>query len=160
MSQHRLLLTMLFNLLRCPLALLFLDVYIVVLAQYTTRLRKVHMLMFHDEVDGVASLPTHETVADIFRWTHHERRSLVIMERTQALVVDTSLLQRHVVLYYLDDRQAIEFVNIFIFNHSYAFDLTLQNYRPAVSRQKTVRLSATCFRHSRPQMPLLFPASD
>ena len=73
---------------RCQFPLLLLDVDVVLLAQYTAGFRKVHLLMLHDEVDGVAAFSAYKAVADILGRADHERRVLVVMEWTQPLVVD------------------------------------------------------------------------
>lgn len=59
--------------------------------------------MLHQEVDGRAALTTGKALADLFRWRHHERRGLVIVKRTQALVVHTSLTEGNKLTHHIND---------------------------------------------------------
>ena len=49
--------------------------------------------MLHQKIDGIASLSTGKTMTNLLRGRHHERRGLVIVERTQSLIVNTRLAE-------------------------------------------------------------------
>ena len=75
--------------------LTFLHLYLLVEAfgQFLACLWEGHALFLHDETDGVTTLATDKAMADAFRRTHKKRRVIVCMERTDAFVVHTALLQ-------------------------------------------------------------------
>ncbi len=75
------------------LALLYLDVVFV--GKPSESVGIGDLLVLHEEVDGIATLATGKAMTDALRRRHHERRSLVVVERTQALIVDARLAQRH-----------------------------------------------------------------
>ena len=51
--------------------------------------------MLHEEVYGIAALSTCEAMTYTLSGRHHKRRGLVVVKRTEALVVDASLAQCH-----------------------------------------------------------------
>ena len=126
-DHHRLLFLLLLDFLRCPFALLFLDIYVELLAQYAAGFREVRLLMFHDEVDGITTFPAYKAVTDILRGADNKRRVLIVVEGTLPYVVDPAFLQGHIFINHTDDGLAVELVNNIVLNHSYSV-LTLQKY--------------------------------
>ena len=72
-------------------ALLYLD--IVFLGKPSQGVGICYLLVLHKEIDGIAALAAGKAVAYTLCGRHHERGSLVVVERTEALVVDASLAQ-------------------------------------------------------------------
>ena len=54
-----------------------------------------HLLVLHDEAHGRTALATGETLTDIARGRHVERRCGVVVEGTQTLIAGTTLTERH-----------------------------------------------------------------
>ena len=73
---------------------LLLDLNIVFLCQPAKRLGVGNLFVLHEEVDGCSALATGKALADLLRRRHHERGRLVVVERTQALIVHARLPQR------------------------------------------------------------------
>ena len=53
------------------------------------------MLIFHDEMHGIAAFAAAETFEHAFGGRHHKRWCLLIMERAQPYVVGAAFVQRH-----------------------------------------------------------------
>ena len=103
--EHRLALTLLTLLIVAELAFLYLDV--VFLRQPAQRLRIGYLLVLHQEVHGIATLATREALTYLTGWRHHERRCLVVVEWTQALVVNTRLAEVNKLAYDIHDVHGI-----------------------------------------------------
>ena len=102
--------------------LLLLDVDVVFLGKEAQRLYERHILMFLEERDGVAMLAADEAMVGAARWRHHHRRVLVVVERTQTLVVDARLAQRDKLADDIDDVCRVAYlVDSFFINHSSNF---------------------------------------
>ena len=99
--KHRLALALLTLLIVAQFA--FLNLYIVFLRQPAQGLRIGYLLVLHQEVHGIATLATRETLAYLAGWRHHERRRLVVVERAQALVVNTRLAEVNKLAYDIHD---------------------------------------------------------
>ena len=88
-DEHRLTVALFLLFLVGEFFLLYL--YIVFLCQPAQGLGIGNLFVLHQEVDGRTTLATGKALTDLLRRRHHERRGLVIVERTQALVVHTRL---------------------------------------------------------------------
>ena len=90
-DEHRLTLRLLALLFLIQFALLNLD--IVFLRQPAQRFRIGYLFVLHQEVHGIATFAAGKALTDLACWRYHERGRLVVMERTQALVVNPRLAQ-------------------------------------------------------------------
>lgn len=64
--------------------------------------------MFHQEADGVAAFSTAKTFIDLFGWRYRKRWRFLVMKRTLAKIIYTTLLQTHKAaddLYNIDARK-------------------------------------------------------
>ena len=104
-DEHRLALVLLPTLLVGHLALLYL--YVILISQPPQCLDIGHLLMFHDEVDRIASLPAGETLIDTARGRHGERGRRVVMERTQTFIARAPLAQRHKLRHHIHDVRGV-----------------------------------------------------
>ena len=104
-DEHRLTVALLLLLLVGEFLLLYLD--IVFLCQPAQGLRIGNLLVLHQEVNGRATLATGETLADLLRRRHHERRSLIVVERTEAFIVHACLPQRHELPHHVDNVRGV-----------------------------------------------------
>ena len=100
-DEHRLAFRLFTLLLVGELALLNLDVVFV--GQPAQCLGIGHLLVLHDERDGISALAASKTMTGVSGWRHHERRGFLVVERTQALIVCATLLERHKLRHYLYD---------------------------------------------------------
>ena len=66
----------------------------VFVSQPSQSLRIGHLLQLHQEVDGVSTLATGKAVADATRRRNGEGWMGIVMERTQADIVDAALFER------------------------------------------------------------------
>ena len=92
-DEHALTVALLTLLLFGKLALMYLDV--VFLSQPSQCLHIGHLLVLHDEADGIASLSASEAMACAACRRHDEGRCLFVMERTQSLIVCSAAPQRY-----------------------------------------------------------------
>ena len=76
-----------------------LDFDTVFLCQIFQSFRVAHLLVLHNEVHRIATLTAGKAFAQPFGRRYVERWRLVIMERTQAYIIHTSLAQRNEVRY-------------------------------------------------------------
>ena len=76
-----------------------LDFDTVFLCQIFQSFGVAHLLVFHNEVHRIATFTAGKAFAQPFGRRHVERWRLVIMERTQAYIIHTSLAQRNEVRY-------------------------------------------------------------
>ena len=90
-DKHRLTLVLLLTLLVAYLALM--NLYSILLRKPSQRLRIGELLVFHDKTDRIAALSATETMAGATGRTDHERRCLLVVERTQSLIVCSTFLQ-------------------------------------------------------------------
>jgi len=60
------------------------------------RLGISHILVLHQERDGIAALAAAETLVNPLRGRYDERRGLLVVERTARLIIDTLSFERHV----------------------------------------------------------------
>ncbi len=74
--------------------LAFLNLDMVFLGQPAQGLGIGHLLQLHQEVDGISTLAAGKAVADASGWRNGERWMGIVMERTQADIVDASLFER------------------------------------------------------------------
>ena len=121
-DKHRLTFALLTFLVVSQLTLLYLD--IIFLRQPAQRLRIGNLLMFHEKVDGIATFSTGKTLAYLSGGRHHERRCLVVVERTQPLVVHACLTQVHELAYHINN---IGGFHDFIYRRSVNHDAKVQN---------------------------------
>ena len=78
--------------------------------QRAERLRERDAVALHDEAEDVAAQPAAEAMPALPDWGDDERRCLLAVERTEALVGGARLLQYHCLADDLDDRQlALDF---------------------------------------------------
>ena len=73
-------------------ALVYLDV--ILLSQPAQGFGIGHLLVLHNEADGVSALSATKTVAGATCWRHVERGGLLVMKRAQALIVGPTATQR------------------------------------------------------------------
>ena len=74
------------------------------------RLVERHPAPLHHKADGVAGTSAPEAVVQIPRWCHHERRSLLPVERATAFVVAAFSLELHALV--LDDRDDVPLLDL------------------------------------------------
>ena len=89
------------TLLSRKLAVVYLDV--VFLGQPAQRLGVGHLFVLHDKAHGVAAFAAGKAMAIAFGRRHHERWCLLVVERAQPLVVDTSFAQGDKLGYHIHD---------------------------------------------------------
>ena len=70
------------------------------------RFAKVDLLDLHKEIYRSTSLPTRETVCDIFLWRDDERRRFLTMKGAESFIVDSSFLGLHIAIHNIEDRDA------------------------------------------------------
>ena len=75
--------------------LAFLNLDVIFLGEPAERIGIAHLLQLHQEVDGVSTLAAGKAVADATGRRNGERRMGIVMERTQADIIDAALFQRH-----------------------------------------------------------------
>ena len=92
----------------CEFAFLYFN--IIFLGEPAQSVRIGHLLVFHYEVDGVASLAAGKAMANALGGGDDERRCLVIVERAQTLVVHASLAQRDKFRYDIDDVRRVHYL--------------------------------------------------
>ena len=100
-DEHRLAIRLLTLLLVAELTLLYL--YVILPGQPAQRLGIGNLLVLHEKVDGVAALAAGKALAYLTGRRHHERGCRVVVEGTQALVVDTCLTQIDKLTHHIDD---------------------------------------------------------
>ena len=100
-NEHTLALALLTLLVVGKLALLYL--YMILLGKPAQRFGIRHLLVLHYEANRIASLATSKAVAHATTWRHVERRRLLVVERTQALIVCSAAAQRNKLGHYLYD---------------------------------------------------------
>ena len=98
-DEHRLTLTL--SLLFLGTQFTFLDLDVIFLRQPAKGIGIGHLLQFHEEVDGIATLATSEAMADATSRRDGERRMGVVVERTQTDIVESSFLECHKLRYHL-----------------------------------------------------------
>ena len=67
------------------------DLYVVFAGQPSDGLWVGHVVDLHEEIDGVAALVAAKAMTDALGWRDDKRRGLLLVERTQSLVVDSRL---------------------------------------------------------------------
>ena len=109
-DEHRLTLRLLAFLVVRQFALLNLD--IVFLRQPAQGLRVGDLLVFHQEVDGVATFATGKALADLTSRRDHKRGRLVVMERAEPLVVNARFTEANELTDHINDVDGVhDFVN-------------------------------------------------
>ncbi len=106
-----------------------------------------YAFVFHDKRYGIAALAASEALENAFRRRNHERRRLLVMERTARLIVHALAFERNIVAHDVHDvRRGINSVYGFTVNHSrgkdtnkrakskviFDFDFRIMNYTFAV----------------------------
>ena len=87
----------------------FLDFDVVFLGQPTQGFWIIHLLMFHDEVNGIASFAAGKAFTESFGGRNIERGCLVIVEWTQAHIVDSSFFEGHKFRYHINNLCSIQY---------------------------------------------------
>ena len=87
----------------------FVDFDVVFLGQEAERVVVRQLFMLHDEVDHVAALPATEAFAQPFGGRHYERRGLFVVERAEALVVDTGAAKGDVFRHDVNDLRRVQY---------------------------------------------------
>ena len=104
-DQHRLTVTLFLLLLVSQLALL--DLNIILLCQPAQGFRVSNLLVLHQEVDSRTTFPTGKALTNLFRRRHHKRGGLIVVERTQSLIVHAGLAESHKLPYHVHDVRGI-----------------------------------------------------
>lgn len=66
------------------------------LGEYPYRFTEFDLLHLHDKFDRTTSLPTRETVSDIFLWRDDKWRGLLRVKRAECLIVHSCLLHIYI----------------------------------------------------------------
>ena len=134
-DEHRLALRLLLFLLIGQFALVYLDM--IFLGEPAQRLRVGELLMLHDERHGVAALATAEAVTGAAGRRYIERRGLLVVERAEAFIVGSRLLQRDELRYHIHDVcRILDLFYCLPVNHALFLFLRLQRYAILLGLQK------------------------
>ena len=153
--EHRLAVTLFALLVVRQFTFLYLD--IVFLGQPAQRFGIGNLLVLHQEVDGIAALATGKALAYLTRWRDHERRRLVIVERTQALVVHARLTQVHELTYHINNVGGFhDFINCRSVNHDAKLRKKIEPTKKSARFFNALSISLPRHRKHRSQQPRLF----
>ena len=87
----------------------FFDFYAVFLGKVFQCFGIGHLLMLHDEVHGISTFSARKTLAQPFGGRYIKGRGFIVMERTQAHIVDAALAQGDEVRYHIGDLCGVEY---------------------------------------------------
>ena len=87
----------------------FVDFDVVLLGKEAERVVVRQLFMLHDEVDHVAAFPATEAFAQAFGGGDHERRGLFVVERAEALVVDTGAAEGDIFRHDIYDLRRVQY---------------------------------------------------
>ena len=78
-----------------------LNLYFIFLGEPAKSIGIGHLFQFHQKVDCIASLSTGKAMTDTSCWRYRERWIGIVMKRTQADIIDATLLERNKFRYHL-----------------------------------------------------------
>lgn len=79
----------------------FLNLYFIFLGEPAKSIGIGHLFQFHQKVDCIASLSAGKAMTDTSCWRYRERWIGIVMKRTQADIIDATLLERNKFRYHL-----------------------------------------------------------
>ena len=99
-----------------------------------------HLFQFHQKVDCIASLSAGKAMTDTSCWRYGERWIGIVMKRTQADIIDATLLERNKLRYHLFYLGGIHNFcyrrSVYHYIYSYFSVFTMQNYYFSLKTQR------------------------
>ena len=88
--------------------------------------------MLHQKVDRITALSAGKAMANLFRWRHHKRRCLIVVEGTQSLIVNSRFAQANKLAHHIHN---IGGVHDFVYRRSVYHNL--QNAKLRIKQRST-----------------------